>query len=195
MVDSSDSGADRAGEFSAGSGEPAPEFVSLFLAHQWRLHRYIATLLASQQDVEDLVQETAAILWRRFSEFEPGTNFFAWACKTAYHLVLKHRQRQTRDAMPLDQEVLEQLAIFAAQRDLASELRLSALDQCLRKLPPQDRELIERCYSVDSKVKDVAAQLDRSAKSVRKSLGRIRRMLMECLRRTLAVAEREGGNS
>jgi RNA polymerase sigma-70 factor (ECF subfamily) len=171
----------------------APDFVSLFLAHQWRIHRYIVTLLSSQQDAEDLVQETAAVLWQKFGEFQSGTNFFAWSCKTAYLLVLEHRRKKSRGIALLDNEVLEQLAIFAASDDSSPEIRLSALDQCLSKLPPRDRELIDQCYAVNVKVREVAAERERSAKSVRKSLGRIRRALLECVRRKLAVAEREGG--
>ena len=172
----------------------APDFVSLFLADQWRIHRYIVALLASQQDAEDLVQETAAVLWRKFGEFQPGTSFFAWSCRTAYLLVLEYRRRKSRAVAHLENEVLEQLAVFAASEDASLEIRLAALDQCIGKLAPKDRELVGQCYSVDSKVRMVAAELQRSAKSVRKSLGRIRRALLECVRRTLAVAEREGGS-
>jgi RNA polymerase sigma-70 factor (ECF subfamily) len=176
-------------------GGPAPEFVSLFLAHQWRIHRYIVALLSTQQDAEDLVQETAALLWRKFDEFERGTSFFAWACKTAYLLVLEYRRRKGREATPLNHEVLEQLADFASQEDSSVDIHLSALDQCLQKLTPKDRELVERCYALNVKVKEIATQLGRSEKSIRKSLGRVRRLLIECVRRTLAVAEHGGGSS
>lgn len=171
-----------------------PEFVSLFLAHQWSIHRYIAALLGSQQDAEDLVQETAAVLWKKFAEFEPGTSFYAWSCKTAYLLVLEYRRRKAREASPLEDQVLEQVAAVAAGPELAQEIRLSALAKCLEKLSPGDRKLVDQCYSADIKVKEVAANLQRTAKSVRKSLGRIRRALLECVRRREAAAEREGGS-
>jgi RNA polymerase sigma-70 factor (ECF subfamily) len=174
------------------SAAPASEFVALFLAHQWRIHRYIVALLASHQDAEDLLQETAALLWRKFADFQPGTSFLAWSYKTAYLLVLEHRRRKNREAAPLALEVLEQLASFSTQEDSSLEIRLSALHQCLEKLTSKDRALVEHCYSTDAKVKDVAAGYGRSAKSVRKSLGRIRRMLIGCIRRTVSVAAREG---
>jgi RNA polymerase sigma-70 factor (ECF subfamily) len=169
------------------------DFMSLFLEHQRRIHGYLVVLLSGHQDADDLLQETAAVLWRRFHEFEPGTNFFAWACKTANLVVLGYRRRKGREAAMLDDTILEKIAACAINEDTLLVHRLAALEVCLEKLVPNDRLLIDRCYLANAKAKDVAVELGRPETSVYKSLGRIRRALLECIRRSLAAAEREGG--
>lgn len=174
-------------------GSPIPRFVSLFIADQPRIYRCIVTLLGSEQDADDVLQETATVLWRKFAEFQPGTSFFAWASKSAYYAVLQHRERKGRSVPCLDQDVLEQIAALSAADDSLLNIRQTALQLCLDKLTPRDRSLIDDYYLKQTKGKDIATQLGRPEKSVFRSLGRIRRTLVECVRRMLAVAEREGG--
>lgn len=173
---------------------PPSEFVKLFLAEQRGVYRFILSLVAVPQDAEDLLQETAEVLWRRFDEFRPGSNFFAWACQIAHYKVLEYRRRHGREAL-LDEDVLEQVAAVAASKDAAIDVRRSALEQCLAKLSTKDRALLDRRYAPQGSSKSIAADLGRPANSVSKSLGRIRRSLLECIRRTLAATEREGGSS
>jgi RNA polymerase sigma-70 factor (ECF subfamily) len=183
----------RPAETSAIQVASAKDFMSLFLEDQRRVHAYIVALVARHQDADDLLQETAAVLWRRFDEFESGTNFFAWACKTAYLVVLGYRRRKGREVVTLDDDVLEKLAVFSSHSNSLLAVRVSALEQCLDKLPTKDRALLERCYSPNKRARDVAVELGRPEASVYKSLGRIRRTLADCIRRTLSLAEREEG--
>ena len=50
-------------------------FVSLFLANQRRIYRYILTICPHAADAEDVLQSTAEVLWAKFKQFEPGTEF------------------------------------------------------------------------------------------------------------------------
>jgi RNA polymerase sigma-70 factor (ECF subfamily) len=188
---------DASGSHAAGGDNrpPAVEFVSLFLANQRGVYRYILSLIPTPQDAEDLLQETAEVLWRRFAEFQPGSSFFAWACQIAHYKVLEFRRRQGREALLLDDDVLEQLAAVAASKEAPFDVRRSALDRCLAKLSSKDRTLLERRYSPQGSSKQIAVDLGRPANSISKSLGRIRRTLLDCIRRAIAAAEREGGSS
>lgn len=67
------------------------------------------------------------------------------------------------------------------------ESRRLALKHCLGKLRDKDRDLIESRYAPGERGKDLASQIGRPANSVYQSLGRIRRTLMECIQRQLAV--------
>lgn len=169
------------------------DFMSLFLEDQRRIHGYIIALLGTHQDAEDLLQETAAVLWRRFGEFERGTNFFAWACKTAHLIVLGYRRRKGRESALLSEAAMEKIATCSHLENSLLTARTSAFEECLKKLRDADRQLVERCYSPGVRTKQVAEEIGRAETSVYKSLGRIRRTLADCVRRSLAAAEREGG--
>jgi len=167
--------------------KPFEEFMGLFLRHERKLFRYIVTLLSSTSDAEDVLQETALLLWRKFDEYERGTNFHAWACRTAQLKVFEHRRKNRHVVSVLDPDVLEQLASDSIQKAGQLEARLGALETCLEKLRQTDRELIRQRYARGKSGIDVAASLGRPANSVYQSLGRIRRALLECMNRTLAA--------
>ena len=69
------------------------EFVRLYTASSRRIYTYILTLLPNRTDAEDVFQDVSALLWEKFHEFTPGTQFGAWACRIAYFKALKHRSR------------------------------------------------------------------------------------------------------
>ena len=60
------------------------------------VREYIAGLLAGEDGVDDLAQETGLFLWQKRTDFVPGTNFRAWARTIALHLVLNHRRAEQR---------------------------------------------------------------------------------------------------
>ncbi|NLE38782.1 MAG: sigma-70 family RNA polymerase sigma factor [Pirellulaceae bacterium] len=168
------------------------EFISLFMRHQARLARYVLVLLPHASDAEDVVQETAITLWRRFDEYKPGTNFHAWACRTAYLKILEHRRRCDSRQAILDPDVLENLAVDFSVQNECLDAQLGALRDCLGKLRHGDRELVERRYMKGERGDQIAMDLGRPANSVYQSLGRIRRTLLECVNRALAVAGPRG---
>jgi RNA polymerase sigma-70 factor (ECF subfamily) len=177
-----------------GGPEPSPPatFVSHFLAERRSIFEYILALLPNPADAEDVLQETSTVLWQRFAEFTPGTSFIAWARQVAYYKVCEYRRQSRRQAVVLDDGILELVAAEFVAEDPFVESRRSALRQCLEKLPHNDHQLFERRYLGRSRGKDLAKELGRSADSVYKSLGRIRRTLLECIRRTLARVDRDG---
>ncbi|MEM9351707.1 MAG: sigma-70 family RNA polymerase sigma factor [Planctomycetota bacterium] len=186
---------DTSSSNSGGDPTRVGEFLELYSAHYARLQFYLMALLPAAGDAADVLQETSLVLWRKFDTFESGTNFYAWACKIARLQALKHRERLGRAARVLDIGVLEQLADEAAemQADPSSERRemLGALSNCVERLPEADQALIRKRYQPDATVKRMAEELGRSANSLSKSLGRIRRALLECVERRMLRELRE----
>ena len=167
------------------------EFLELYSSHYPRLQFYVTALLPTANDASDVLQETSMVMWRKFDSFELGTNFFAWACKIARFQVMKQRERIGRSARLFDAELLEKLAVEACDESLVRGVPLQALENCLNKLSELDRSLIRRRYQPGTSVHQLAADLGRTANSLSKSLGRIRRALVECIDRSLAHEARE----
>ena len=59
------------------------EFVSQLTAHQSAMQAFIASLMPGDPAVDDVLQAANLTLWRKRAEFEPGTNFRAWAFQCA----------------------------------------------------------------------------------------------------------------
>ena len=163
------------------------EFNRLFLAHEGRLYPYILALVASWPDAEDLLQETAAVLWHKLDGYEPGTDFAAWAISVARFEVLRHRKKQGRERAVLGDSTLAILAEEMAERVAGLDDRREALDDCIRTRGARDRELIRLRYEAGSTVQGIAERVGLSPQAVYKALHRIHGLLLDCVRRALAL--------
>jgi RNA polymerase sigma-70 factor (ECF subfamily) len=167
------------------------EFLRLFARAQRRIHAYILALVFDANSAADLLQEVNIVLWRKFDQYQSGTNFFAWAREIARLSVLRHRQTTAARIVTLDPQVLDELADrFADATPLGDDDRRSdALSACLQKLNEADRDLILARYRPGASVKAIAERTQRTVNSVSQSLSRIRRLLAECVARTLRAEE------
>jgi RNA polymerase sigma-70 factor (ECF subfamily) len=166
---------------------PSEEFVQLFTRTQRRLYLFILSQVASTQDAEEILQETNLIVWSKYHQFDVATNFFAWSAQIATYEVLKFRQRKHREKLRFTDEFIDAVAQEVLERSDELERRRHALEHCLEKLRPDDRQLIHRRYQPGERGKFVAEDLGRPANSVYQSLGRIRKTLLECVQRRLAA--------
>lgn len=161
----------------------------LMTQHQRRIFSYIYTLVPDRHDAQDLLQETSLLICEKFHEFELGTDFVAWACQIAYWRVRAARLKFARAKVIFDDEVFK--AVSETSLAMAAELdaRHEALEACLAKLHPRDRELVIRRYEGGSDVETVAKQTGRSLVAAYKALGRIRKMLFDCVSQRLESQE------
>lgn len=165
------------------------DFGRLFVQYQPRIYGFIRSLLVHRSDAEDLLQETASVLWRRFDEFQPGSNFLAWALQVARYQVLYFRQRQRRDAIEFSEEFLDAVtADTVAEAARLGDLQ-SLLDECMEKLPQGDRDLFDLHYQSNLPAKGLAERLGRPLSTVYNAINRIRRTLADCVQRAM---DREG---
>jgi RNA polymerase sigma-70 factor, ECF subfamily len=169
------------------------DFGRLLMEHRTRIYGYIRSLVVHRADAEDLLQETASVLWRKFDDFRPGSNFLAWALQVARYEVLKFRQRQKRNVLRFSEEFIDAVAAETVKESTRLADLQELVDQCLDKLPPSDRDLIELRYRTDVPVKSLAEQLDRPLSTIYDALSRIRRALVECMERSLNRAQWEAG--
>jgi RNA polymerase sigma-70 factor, ECF subfamily len=169
------------------------QFMALYSGHQRRLYLYTMTLLPASVDAEDVLQEANLVLWRKFDQYQPQTNFFAWACQIIRYEVLKYREKRARAAQLLDPDVFERLAEVAiSQVEHLDEFHRRALVDCMERLSDGDRDLMHRRYREAMEVRMIAASMNRSPNAVSKSLGRIRRLLLECINNDSTLRERRG---
>lgn len=174
-------------------------FVPLLLAHHQRLYQYLHMAMPRSQeiDIDDVLQETSLVMWQKFDESCPAGGFYTWACRIAHLKVLEWFARKARDVPILDRETLEQITLDeTAEGESLTDIK-PLLQLCMDKLPPRDRELIERRYEPGVRVEGIAIELGRPVNSVSKSLGRIRQTLWRCIDSALKSqisAAKHGGN-
>ncbi|MEI7698413.1 MAG: sigma-70 family RNA polymerase sigma factor [Planctomycetia bacterium] len=165
---------------------PSEEFVRQFTQAQRALYLSIIPMVHSPVDAEEVLQEANVVILCKWRQFEPGSNFLAWCRAIARLEVFRFRRRNFHRIQLLDDDVMNLIAEKIEEEALDVEQHRRLLTDCLSRLREQDQELIRRRYTMGVTGDEVAIQLGRPANSVYQSLGRIRRMLLECMRRRLA---------
>ena len=163
------------------------EFMELVTPNQSRLYGYIFALVQNSNDAHDIYQQTILVLWRKFHTFELGTNFCAWAFRTAKLECLSFHRRNRRERNYFDVELIDQISEEQTQRaeGVANE-RCEALKACVKKLSERDKNLLNECYRSGVKMSQVADMMGRSAQSLSNSLRRVRNMLHRCIENVVA---------
>lgn len=161
-------------------------FIELLTGAQTAVFGYVMSLCHNPALAKDILQETNLTLWRKAEHFEEGTNFTAWACRTAYYHVLNHRRRQSREQLVFDEDVFDYLAERQESRGETTDLRFEALRICIGGLPPSQRALIERRYQPDASVRDIAEKEGKTEGAISQALFRIRAALQKCVEQKLA---------
>src|SRR5512136_1423323 len=118
-------------------------FLSLFLRSEREVFRYVAALVPNVTDTEDIVQQTAMALWEKFDAYDPALPFTPWACRFALNKARQWMERRQRWQALLEHGLAEELARRRQELQPELELRLKHLESCLKKLPPEQRSLIE----------------------------------------------------
>lgn len=157
-----------------------------WLVSEHAIRAYIAGAVSSFQDREDLLQQVALTVARRFEEFDENRPFLAWALWLARSRIIDFYRSRGRHPQFLSDAVLEGYADALVDRQNLVHPQREALDHCMEKLPERSRSLIRLKYHDGLKIDQIAETIRSTPASVRVTLFRIRDALADCIQRRLA---------
>lgn len=133
---------------------------ALYLYFAPTVRAYVARIVPTDHDADDVTQHTFAKLMTELARYEPGAApFRAWMLRVARNVAIDHC-RQTR-AIPCD-EVHD---VGARVDDIAVERRVS-LRQALSSLTAGQRDVLVLRHVVGLTPEEIADRLGRSLRSV-----------------------------
>lgn len=165
------------------------EFLREFSRHSRRIYGFIRALVPNQADADELYQDVSTVLWEKFADFQPGTDFRAWAFQIAHFRVLNFRQRKGHLPFAFSDAFSDAVEADLASSDTSEMLdaRFRALADCYAKLALRDKDLIDRRYLRGDSIKEIAEQTGRSMDFVYKTMRRIHAVLFECVSKSVAA--------
>lgn len=171
-----------------GQSEHEAELVNQLTGIQLALRQYISSLMPGDSASADITQQTNTTIWNKRDDFQPGTNFKAWAFAIARYEVLNHRRRQIREnrhrvtfSEELENTITSELTHLAEGPDN----RQAALRNCLEKLKAEERNLIHQRYFSSISLDELSGRTGRSVGSLKVTLFRVRQKLLTCIERNL----------
>lgn len=167
--------------------EPPPStlFVQLFAKHQSALHSFIGSLVPTKADADDVLQETSLALWKKWPDYDVTRDFFRWSCGIAHIEVVRHRRKAATDRLWFNEELIEVLSFEMIENSNLFDMRREALESCLKKLPQEDRNVLELRYQGGMSVEGVADSFGKTSRTIHRTFARIRRLLFQCITASL----------
>ena len=143
-----------------------------------------AILPPGHPGVDDVVQETFLVAWRKLGEVHDGERVLAWFTAIARNLALNERRnylRERRRQDPAGADWIARLTMPETCRGMEAEIE-SALNQCLAGLGEQARDVITAHYWQDQDAEAISTTRQRPVGWARVVLCRARAAIAECLR-------------
>jgi RNA polymerase sigma-70 factor, ECF subfamily len=149
----------------------------------------LAVRLDQPHEAEDLAQDAFVTAYRKLNEFDVDRPFGPWVRSIAFNLLRNH-WRKFRVVGVGGNEELEAMVeqTIAARCDGREGRELSALRDCLEALDGPARALMERRYSDEASVREIAKEQGRGYSAVTMHLHRVREILANCVRAKLGEA-------
>jgi len=159
----------------------------LFLRHSSLLRGFIVGLLGDTSGADDLLQEVFVVASEKAADFQPGSDFPAWARAIARLKVLEFMRQRRGGPGRLSPEIVEALADSAPELDETYEARRTALKRCLGEIRGRARQLLDMRYQQGLNPERIAQRVSWKVAAVNVALSRARRFLRECTGRRLAI--------
>ncbi len=159
------------------------KFVELIVKYDRELRRYIQALVARRDDADEVMQQTALVLWEKFSEYDDSRDFLPWAKRFAYFEALNFRKLHARSKLIFNDEVMLLIAETLQESNERSNERAKVMVECLSKLSAEDRRLLELRYGNSKTLKSIAQEEQGDPKMFYRRLEKIRQTLLECIDR------------
>jgi RNA polymerase sigma-70 factor, ECF subfamily len=160
-------------------------FRAVVESYETKVRIIIAAILPSDDQVDDIVQETFVVAYRKLRDYEPGTEFGAWIKTIARHVALNERRGWMREQRlkrtfraeiehGIDGRLSEALAADG-------EEALERLGECLSKLGEPARTVLDAFYWQGHPSAQIAKARNQTDTWVRGMLFRARSALANCL--------------
>ncbi len=160
----------------AGSQAAFEELVSRYSP---RLFHFLRSRTESDEDIEDLLQETFLRVFRNIDRYDPGRRFSTWLYTLAVRLAIsRHRVRKVK-ALPLDPEIPEHPSPGPQERLIQKEeaQAQSNIWSVARTLRPGEYRALWLRYAEGMPVKEIARAMNKTQLGVRSLLHRSRQKL------------------
>jgi RNA polymerase sigma-70 factor (ECF subfamily) len=162
--------------------------VQSLLEERARLLAYIWAIVRDAHAAEDVFQEVSLLAVRKRSEIVDSAAFPAWLRKSARLCALRAMRNTGKAPRLFSNDVLDSLdrtwenLTAASARDMAESLH-----KCIGRLAPRARQMVALRYQNKMSGDQLAARLKIKTQSVYVAMGRIHKVLRDCMKRALGA--------
>src|SRR5262245_10448764 len=155
---------------------------ALYARHHVKVFRFVLRLVRNEAAAQGLISEVFLDVWRQADRFEGRSAPSTWILAIARFKALSAVRR--RKEAELDEEAAEAIEDQADTPEVALQKKDKGeiLRQCLTKLSPDHREIIDLVYYHEKSVEEVAEIVDIPPNTVKTRMFYARKKLSELLK-------------
>lgn len=167
-------------------------FTRLYDGYFQRIYNFAYVRLRNHADAEEVVQETFTAVYRSIDAFRGRSSLSSWIYGIAKNMVNNHIRRarvQETRLEKADDHVLhptESLAVCGPEEHLQLQRYLAEIRARLESMAEWQTEVFELRHLENLSIREIARRTSRSNDAVRSSLYRVKRLLMEASRDSVA---------
>ncbi len=159
-------------------------FKYLFIRHSPGLIRYGSTITKDSEVARELAQDLFLELWEKRTSLQVKGSFKPYLYTSMYHKALNWlRAKKIREIYENNPVEISNWFASPVNFGLLDPLKLEIIEQQIRILPEQCREVFTRAVILDEKQSEIAAGLGLNIKTVENHLSRARKILREKLKK------------
>jgi RNA polymerase sigma-70 factor, ECF subfamily len=156
-------------------------FGRLYDMHVDRVYRHIFYRVGNTADTEDLTQQVFIKAWQAVGRFKKMSSpFLAWLMTISNNTVIDFYRGRKNNVL-LEEDFLSDCVTPGPEQMLEASVTREELDQAIRRLPPEQQQVVLMRYVEDFSGRETAAAMGKSEEAVRIMLFRA----IKRLKRTL----------
>lgn len=168
--------------------ENSDHFLSLLLPNQKGILGYILSYVPNFADADDIFQNTLSILWKKFDQYKPETDFVAWSLTTArFEIMNYYRKSKKEGKLHFDETLQTKIDEESATASRQFNHRMETLRECIKKLTPDDLQLVKMRYEQEMPFTKIGQRLGISSPAALKKVSGIHGRLIRCIRLKMAM--------
>jgi RNA polymerase sigma-70 factor (ECF subfamily) len=155
-------------------------FECLYRRYHPRLYRFCLRVARVSSTVEEILNDTMLVVWRRADTYNGGSKVSTWIFAIAYRLTLKALRTLDDPIEDLTQELAGD-SLSGPEGMLMASQQATVLREVLGQLPPAQRAVVELAYFQDFSYREIAVVLDCPVDTVKTRMFHARRRLRALL--------------
>lgn len=164
-------------------------FKSFYLRYQPILARFVRYQVLDESAVEEIINDTFMVICKKPDGYDGTSKFSTWLCGIALNKCKDWRRKNSRQFFSevVDDEVINSIPddSMSILQALEHQERDEVIRECIRKLPPTQREAISMFLLTEEKVEIISEMQNCPAGTVKTRLMHARLKIKECVKNAL----------
>jgi RNA polymerase sigma-70 factor (ECF subfamily) len=154
-------------------------FEALYRCYFPRLMRFLRRLLRQPHTIEEVLDDTLLVVWRKAASFQGESKVSTWVFAIAYRRAMKTHGRFD-DPLEYEGDAIDEQGLQPEQALLQRQLG-ATLDRALDAISANQRAVVELTYFHGCRYQEIAEIMDCPVETVKTRMFHARRKLRELL--------------